>query len=558
MVFNWVSENFDILLIILFIALPVIEIILTSGVGSSIYHRQNSIAVLEDPKFSSLSQIESSGSGYNEFEKGDWTLLGNFQYNENLNGLVVHPWPKNLPEGRGVEETRKSGVKQTVKLPKSEELNAVLAGQNIVHHLDPDKNGCSDSKLILKVRSLESGETLSKRKIVGEKPKNISISISEFAGEKVEIGGYGHYGGDGCGQWSGEFTLLKSLDIRGEEHILKQYSPLGAERNEQKNREKLINSSSSETVELSTNKTYPKIKHKAQWWRKIDSPPYKKLKPGHCQLFGGWSRTVIEPPVETCINDHGYRGKSYNKSKSEDAFRIMAVGDAVTFGQGVRDNETYPAYLERYLDSNPDYPNKEFQVLNYGFPAWNTKKEVRMFEKHGVDYNPDLVILQYMENDAQRVDYIKQELIPEYYENLSEELDDKEAARVISQRKGFRRERQERRNLTIENEMENVSRNFEKLDKMSKKHGFEVLLMHYSTEFSERHKNYVRNEAKRLGWSFYDSDLARLNYTSQDYLINPEHDFYLNSLGYNLTARYMTQHLEEQNIIEKAASSKKY
>lgn len=509
--------------------------------------------VSDDPRFFSIAERGLSDSNYETDKEGEWFLSGKIQYDETNEKVIVHPEPEHLSSDEDVPDTTKSGVKQIVRLPDSKGLEAVLSGRNVAHLIGSNREKCADSRLILEIRSRDTGDKLTKSKVVGKDKKEIRISLSEFAGGNVEIGGYGHYGDNGCGEWSGEFTSIESLRVEQKSGLLKA---VVNSLNSQKNQTNQFNQSNDADNYTELEKEYkvpsgdyPEIEYKARWWREIDEPPYRILKSSHCQLFGGWSRTVIEPPVQTCINEEGYRGKAYNKTKSDSDFRIMAVGDAVTFGQGVPDNETYPAYLESHLNSDSELGNTNYQVINYGFPSWNTGKEIQMFERHGVEYNPDLVVLQYMENDAQRLELIKQELIPQYYENISQQLEDEEAARVISQRTAYNTERQERMNQSIEEEMKNVSFYFERLDNLSEKHDFEVLLMHYSTAFSTRHKAYVRKEADRLGWYFFDSNLAKSNYTSDDYLINPEDDFYLNSLGYNLTAGQLKTHLKEEKIL---------
>ncbi len=555
---NELLRNYDkFLLAVVVILLSMIEVSITSGALDPFLSQKNVIS--EDPNITSSVQVTSSTERYIEKGAGAWNISGDFSYNAQLEGLVVHPWPNPLSEDENLSDTRRSGVEQVVQLPQEGELKAVLEGKNIAYQLKPEGE-CADSRMILEVVSLESGDRLKDSKIVGKETSNITLSLSQFAGEKVKVGGYGHYGDGGCGSWSGEFTFLESLYIERETSIFEKFLGLnlGDQRSygtnsERENKDRYKNISAN--YKTPPNESVPEIEHTANWWRRIDEPPYRALKRDYCQLFGGWSRTVIEPPVETCINEHGYRGKAYGKEKPEDAFRIMSVGDAVTFGQGVKDNETYPAYLEKRLDKSSYSNETDFQVINYGFPAWNTRKEIQMFERHGVKYDPDLVILQYMENDAQNLSKIN-ELASKYYKNLSKRIDD-DRARIISQRTAFDTERRQRMNKTIDEEMEVVSPYLERLDNLSEEKEFDVLLMYYSTEFSDRHKDYIRSEAERLGWGFFNTDLARLeNYTRQDYLIYPEDDFYLNSLGYNLTAKQLMAHLHEEDILEDALDEK--
>ena len=53
------------------------------------------------------------------------------------------------------------------------------------------------------------------------------------------------------------------------------------------------------------------------------------------------------------INRYGQRGKDYPLEKEPGEFRIIGLGDSLTFGPGVRDEDTYLAQLEAMLRKNP-------------------------------------------------------------------------------------------------------------------------------------------------------------------------------------------------------------
>ena len=77
----------------------------------------------------------------------------------------------------------------------------------------------------------------------------------------------------------------------------------------------------------------------------------------HPQL--GWEtipgKTVSNKKVTYTTNSLGMRSKEVDFSKGH----ILLVGDSVTFGLGVNNNETVSHYLEKI--------NNEHQVLNLGF-----------------------------------------------------------------------------------------------------------------------------------------------------------------------------------------------
>jgi hypothetical protein len=61
--------------------------------------------------------------------------------------------------------------------------------------------------------------------------------------------------------------------------------------------------------------------------------------------------------------------------------------------------DTYTSVLERILREK----NRNVEVLNFGVAGYNTQQEVATLIEKGLDYDPDLVLLQYCLNDRQMV-----------------------------------------------------------------------------------------------------------------------------------------------------------
>lgn len=105
--------------------------------------------------------------------------------------------------------------------------------------------------------------------------------------------------------------------------------------------------------------------------------------------------TFIGQQIE--INSLGMRDKERSVEKSPGTFRILALGDSHTFGWGVGQNETWPSVLEEKLLVK--YPKRDFEVMNLGVPGYNAVQEVQAFETKAEALNPDLVIINYCNND---------------------------------------------------------------------------------------------------------------------------------------------------------------
>ena len=115
----------------------------------------------------------------------------------------------------------------------------------------------------------------------------------------------------------------------------------------------------------------------------------QRLSPGYDGWFAG---------VPVTINSLGFRDtREYALAKSPKTFRILVLGDSVTFGHGALSDTTYPFLLEQQLKQwRPDI---DWQVWNLGVPGYNTTQELMVLREVGPRYQPDLVIVGFFEND---------------------------------------------------------------------------------------------------------------------------------------------------------------
>src|SRR5439155_5599961 len=78
-------------------------------------------------------------------------------------------------------------------------------------------------------------------------------------------------------------------------------------------------------------------------------------------------------------------------------FRILVLGDSVTFGHGSVYEHTYPYLLEQRLKAwNPKI---DWQVWNAAVPGYNTSQELAQLLEVGDRFKPDLVVVGFFEND---------------------------------------------------------------------------------------------------------------------------------------------------------------
>ncbi len=107
--------------------------------------------------------------------------------------------------------------------------------------------------------------------------------------------------------------------------------------------------------------------------------------------YDGWFAGV---PVHT--NSLGFRAeRDYDLRKGPKTFRILVLGDSVTFGHGAVHD--YPSLLEPMLKRWR--PDVDWQVWNLGVPGYNTSQELAHLRQVGPSYQPDLVIVGFFLND---------------------------------------------------------------------------------------------------------------------------------------------------------------
>lgn len=108
------------------------------------------------------------------------------------------------------------------------------------------------------------------------------------------------------------------------------------------------------------------------------------------------------------IDGKGFRWTpyDYNKLPSKDVYKIVTMGDSITFGGPNAEYLNYPAYLEFVLNSSPvksQIPlpgGKQFiDVINAGIPAY-TSHYVKYYLKDTIlALDPDMVIISVGTND---------------------------------------------------------------------------------------------------------------------------------------------------------------
>jgi lysophospholipase L1-like esterase len=109
------------------------------------------------------------------------------------------------------------------------------------------------------------------------------------------------------------------------------------------------------------------------------------------------------------VNSLGLRGPEL-AAKEANERRILFLGDSLTYGQGVADDETVPVALERALQERE--PRHRWNVVNGGCRAYGTESEIGLLEELGERIQPDVVLLGWYWND------VSERTIQETYETF--------------------------------------------------------------------------------------------------------------------------------------------
>jgi len=98
-------------------------------------------------------------------------------------------------------------------------------------------------------------------------------------------------------------------------------------------------------------------------------------------------------------NQDGFRVTGITVKKPPGVLRVLCLGDSVTFGLDVNDDETYPYYLQKRLSL--DYPGREIQVINTGCPGYTIVQGLELFTRKGLCYEPDIIIAGFSHHEFQ-------------------------------------------------------------------------------------------------------------------------------------------------------------
>ncbi len=113
-----------------------------------------------------------------------------------------------------------------------------------------------------------------------------------------------------------------------------------------------------------------------------------------------WGNETLLWPTSVIINQAGFRDHDYTVKKPDDIFRIVLLGDSLTFGLGINLEDSVAKVLERLLNQH----GRKYEVLNGGLPDSSGYLQYLFFKRTLAKYHPDIVLWFYSPKDFNCLD----------------------------------------------------------------------------------------------------------------------------------------------------------
>jgi lysophospholipase L1-like esterase len=106
-------------------------------------------------------------------------------------------------------------------------------------------------------------------------------------------------------------------------------------------------------------------------------------------------------------NNHGFRGPDFDQARTPGVARVITLGASSTYGYRNRDEETYPVYLQQYLnhalESRSCGEFRSFEVINFGIPHLSAVNIHALLVAEGLPLKPDVVTFYEGANETRRI-----------------------------------------------------------------------------------------------------------------------------------------------------------
>jgi lysophospholipase L1-like esterase len=101
--------------------------------------------------------------------------------------------------------------------------------------------------------------------------------------------------------------------------------------------------------------------------------------------------------VTVRTDSRGFRSPEIADEAAPGVARIAFVGDSITLGWGVAENETFARQIANMFAAS----GRKVEAFNMGVGNYNTTQEHALFRDRGAQLKPDIIVLCYFINDAE-------------------------------------------------------------------------------------------------------------------------------------------------------------
>jgi hypothetical protein len=108
--------------------------------------------------------------------------------------------------------------------------------------------------------------------------------------------------------------------------------------------------------------------------------------------------------VETRLNSLGFRGGDLAPVKSPGAIRIFCIGDSLTMGAGVLEEDTFVRKLENHLGQSTQGPGNSLEIIDCGLHRSDARTAFLAYRDRVRELQPDFVCLTF--SDADRFQFL--------------------------------------------------------------------------------------------------------------------------------------------------------
>lgn len=109
-------------------------------------------------------------------------------------------------------------------------------------------------------------------------------------------------------------------------------------------------------------------------------------------LLGPYGHMPVR--LEPTVNSKAYRDAEHSLDKSAGVVRVLLLGDSLTFGEAVADDEVYPKLLTQLA-------GPQVEVISLARPGWGTADQLAALRREGLAYDPDIVVVGVVTNDPE-------------------------------------------------------------------------------------------------------------------------------------------------------------